>query len=129
METPKNLLYTIEHEWIRIEGNKGFVGVTSFAQDQLGDVVFVELPEAGRKLEQDEAFGVIESVKTVSDLYSPVSATVKAVNKELETRPELVNSDPYGEGWIIELELTGTEKTDHLLSPEKYQEQCSNEAN
>jgi len=129
METPKNLLYTIEHEWIRIEGNKGFVGVTSFAQGQLGDVVFVELPEAGRKLEQDEAFGVIESVKTVSDLYSPVSATVKAVNKELETRPELVNSDPYGEGWIIELELTGTEKTDHLLSPEKYQEQCSNEAN
>jgi glycine cleavage system H protein len=129
METPKNLLYTIEHEWIRIEGNKGFVGVTSFAQGQLGDVVFVELPETGRKLEQDEAFGVIESVKTVSDLYSPISATVKAVNKELETRPELVNSDPYGEGWIIELELTGTEKTDHLLSPEKYQEQCSNEAN
>ncbi len=127
METPKDLLYTIEHEWIRIEGKKGVVGVTAFAQDQLGDVVFVELPEVGKKLAEDETFGVIESVKTVSDLYAPAAGTVVAVNKDLETQPELVNSDPYGKGWIIELELS--DKTDHLLSPEKYAEQCSNEAN
>jgi len=129
METPKNLFYTIEHEWIRIEGNKGFVGVTDFAQDQLGDVVFVELPEVGANLDQDATVGVIESVKTVSDLYSPVAGTVKAVNKELEAKPELVNSDPYGEGWIVELELSDPDKTDHLLSPEKYEEQCAKESN
>ena len=122
MESPEGLLYTKEHEWIRVEGNKGVVGITDFAQDQLGDVVFVEPPQSGAQLTQKQTMGVVESVKTVSDLYAPVSGSVTAANKELETQPELVNQDPYGNGWMIELDISDTAELDALMSSEKYAE-------
>ncbi len=104
-ENPRDLKYSKEHEWLRQEGNTGVVGITLFAQDQLGDVVFVELPEVGRVLKAGEQFGVVESVKTVSDLYSPANGKVIAVNETLADKPEVVNSDPYGEGWMVKLEI------------------------
>ena len=127
MEVPENLLYTQEHEWIRVDGNNAIVGITQFAQDQLGDIVFVELPEVGTLIEQETPFGVVESVKTVSDLYAPVSGTVKAVNQDLESNPEQVNNEPYGSGWIIEIEISDKNELKKLMSPEKYIEQCDKE--
>ena len=129
MEVPENLLYTQEHEWIHVsgEGNYAKVGITQFAQDQLGDIVFVELPEVGTLIEQETPFGVVESVKTVSDLYAPVSGTVKAVNQDLESSPEQVNNAPYGSGWIIEIEISDKNELEKLMSPEKYTEQCEKE--
>ena len=127
MEVPENLLYTQEHEWIRVDKNNAIVGITQFAQDQLGDIVFVELPEVGTLIEQETPFGVVESVKTVSDLYAPVSGTVKAVNQELESSPEQVNNAPYGSGWIIEIEISDKNDLEKLMSPEKYIEQCDKE--
>ncbi|MEW8978692.1 MAG: glycine cleavage system protein GcvH [Symbiobacterium sp.] len=119
---PANLKYTREHEWIRVEGNIGVVGITWFAQDQLGDVVFVELPEVGRELKQNEQFGVVESVKTVSDLYIPVSGKVVEVNKALDGSPELINQDPYGEGWILKIEIADPAELDNLLDAAAYEE-------
>ena len=127
MEIPENLLYTQEHEWIRVDGQDAVIGVTQFAQDQLGDIVFVELPEVGTLIEQERPFGVVESVKTVSDLYAPVSGTVTAVNKDLEAHPEQVNDEPYGKGWIIKVELTDENELKNLMAPEDYSEQCSKE--
>ena len=127
MEVPENLLYTQEHEWVRVDKNNAIVGITQFAQDQLGDIVFVELPEVGTLIEQETPFGVVESVKTVSDLYAPVSGTVKAVNQDLESNPEQVNNEPYGSGWIIEIEISDKNELKKLMSPEKYIEQCDNE--
>ena len=121
MEVPKDLLYTKEHEWLRVNGSKGVVGITQFAQDQLGDVVFVELPKEGTELSAKATFGVVESVKTVSDLYAPAPGKVAAVNKELEANPELVNQDPHGKGWLIELELSDPDKLDGLLSAADYE--------
>ncbi len=121
MEVPKDLLYTKEHEWIRVNGSKGVIGITHFAQDQLGDVVFVELPKEGTELNQNATFGVVESVKTVSDLYAPAKGKVAAVNKELEANPELVNQDPHGKGWMIEVELSDPDKLDGLLSAGDYE--------
>ncbi len=121
MEIPKDLLYTKEHEWIRVNGSKGVVGITHFAQDQLGDVVFVELPKEGTELNENATFGVVESVKTVSDLYAPAKGKVAAVNKELEANPELVNQDPHGKGWMIEVELSDPGKLDGLLSAGDYE--------
>ena len=103
------------------------VGITQFAQDQLGDIVFVELPETGTLIEQESPFGVVESVKTVSDLYAPVSGTITAVNKDLEAHPEQVNNEPYSKGWIIKIELTDKNELKNLMSPEDYSEQCSKE--
>lgn len=120
MDTPKDLFYTKEHEWLRIDGNKGTVGITAFAQEQLGDVVFVELPKEGTELQQEGTFGVVESVKTVSDLFAPVAGKVSAVNKELEAHPELVNQEPYSKGWIIEVELSNPDDKDNLLSAADY---------
>lgn len=120
MEVPSDLLYTREHEWVRVKDNKGTIGITDFAQDQLGDVVFVEQPQAGTELTKDDTFGVVESVKTVSDLFAPVNGKVTASNKELEAKPELVNQSPYGDGWIIEIEITNTPDLDELLTPEAY---------
>ncbi len=128
MEIPKDLLFTPEHEWIRVEGNNATIGVTHFAQDQLGDVVFVELPEVGRQVKQFEALGVVESVKTVSDIYAPASGKVTAVNAELESKPELVNSDSYGAGWMVKIELESPAETEGLLGPDKYQEQINQES-
>ncbi len=127
MEVPKDLLYTIEHEWLRIKDNKGVIGITQFAQDQLGDVVFVELPQKDSEMTKESTFGVVESVKTVSDLYAPVSGKVVAVNTDLETQPELVNSDPYGKGWIAEIEISDNKEIKNLLTPEQYLAQCEKE--
>jgi glycine cleavage system H protein len=106
--------YTKTHEWVTIDGKHATIGITDFAQAQLGDVVFLELPSPGRKLAERESFGVIESVKAASDLYSPVAGRISAVNEKLASKPELINSDPYGEGWILKLELTGDPHSDLL---------------
>ena len=127
MEVPENLLYTQEHEWVRVDGKKAVVGITQFAQDQLGDIVFVELPEVGTLIEQESPFGVVESVKTVSDLYAPISGTVTVSNKDLEAHPEQVNSEPYGTGWIIEIEISDEKELEKLMSPDDYTEQCNKE--
>ena len=127
MEVPKDLLYTLEHEWIRVDGKNAVIGITHFAQEQLGDIVFVELPEVGSELEKESPFGVVESVKTVSDLYAPVSGKVTKVNKELETNPEMVNSEAYGAGWIVEIELSNEKDLESLLDADAYTEQCQKE--
>ena len=127
MEIPNDLLYTIEHEWVRLKNNRATVGVTDFAQGQLGDVVFVELPVEGTELAKESTFGVVESVKTVSDIYAPVTGKVVAVNKNLESQPELVNSDPYGQGWMIEIEFSNSSSEQSLLSADQYREQCKNQ--
>lgn len=120
---PDDLLYLESHEWLAVNNGTGRVGITDFAQDELGDIVFVELPAVGETVEQDEAFGVIESIKAVSDLYAPVSGEVTAVNSSLEDAPELVNDDPYGDGWMLELALADDTDTSALLSPSEYQDQ------
>ncbi|MBT3923152.1 MAG: glycine cleavage system protein GcvH [Nitrospinaceae bacterium] len=127
MEVPEELLYTQEHEWIRVEGQNAVIGITQFAQDQLGDIVFVELPEVGSQIEKESPFGVVESVKTVSDLYAPVSGKIIKVNQDLEANPENVNGEPYGKGWIVEIEVSDAKELDSLLNPEAYLEQCKKE--
>jgi glycine cleavage system H protein len=117
---PSDLRYTKDHEWVRVDGDEATVGITEYAASQLGDIVFVELPDAGRSLEQFAAFGVVESVKAVSDLFAPVSGDVAAANGALAGSPELVNSDPYGEGWMIRLTLTKREELDELLDATAY---------
>lgn len=118
---PQDLRYTREHEWIRAQGSRGTVGITFYAQEQLGDVVFVELPKVDTEVEQGKTFGVVESVKTASDLYAPVSGRVIAVNDQLVDRPELVNEDPYGEGWMIQLELSDPAQLGTLLPAQAYE--------
>lgn len=127
MEVPKDLLYTLEHEWIRVDGKNAVIGITQFAQEQLGDIVFVELPEVGGQIGKADPFGVVESVKTVSDLYAPASGKVTKVNRELETNPEIVNSEPFGAGWIVEIELSDENDLKTLLDPDAYTEQCEKE--
>lgn len=121
MKYPNDLRYTKEHEWLRMEGDEGVVGITDFAQDSLGDVVFVELPAVGRTLTAGEAFGVVESNKTVSDLFAPVGGRVVAVNENLREQPELVNTDPYGGGWMIRLAVARQDEADSLLDAAAYQ--------
>jgi glycine cleavage system H protein len=121
MEVPKDLRYTKEHEWLKVNGTQGVIGITHFAQDQLGDVVFVETPAVGTELAQENTFGVVESVKTVSDLYAPVGGKVTAVNKDLEANPELVNQEPYGKGWMVEIELSDAAQAESLLTAEEYE--------
>jgi len=120
---PKDLRYTKDHEWIRAVGRRGVVGITAYAVEQLGDVVFVELPKVGADLEQGKPFGVVESVKTASDLYAPASGKVAEVNQKLVDQPELVNQDPYGEGWMIEMDLSDPAQLDSLLTAEQYEAQ------
>jgi len=120
MEFPDDLRYTKDHEWLRLEGNDGIVGITDFAQDALGDVVFVELPTVGATLTRGQTFGVVESNKTVSDLFAPVSGRVTAVNQELRDEPERVNQDPYGDGWMIRLVVTQRDEVDSLLDAAGY---------
>ena len=127
MEIPNDLHYTIEHEWVRMKNNRTTIGITDFAQGQLGDVVFVELPAEGTELTKGSPFGVVESVKTVSDIYAPVTAKVVKVNKDLESQPELVNSDPYGQGWMIEIEFLNSNPEQNLLSAAQYIEQCKDQ--
>jgi glycine cleavage system H protein len=121
MEFPANLRYTKEHEWARQEGNRVVVGITDYAQKELGDVVFVELPEVGTTIAAMDTFGVVESVKAVSDLYAPVSGIVVEVNTVLEDQPELVNASPYGQGWMVVIEVAHLEELQHLLTATEYQ--------
>ena len=117
---PEDLRYTEEHEWARIEGDRATVGITDYAQEALGDIVYVDLPEVGSKVEGGATFGEIESTKSVSDLYSPVSGTVTARNEELEANPELVNADPYGRGWLVEIEVDPRQPQVDLLDAQSY---------
>jgi glycine cleavage system H protein len=125
MSLPKDLLYSKEHEWVKKEGNNVRIGITDFAQDELGDIVFVELPEVGDELELNEPFGSVESVKTVSELYAPVSGKVVEVNEELEDSPEFVNESPYEKAWMVVVELSDESEMDDLLSAEGYEEEIS----
>ena len=118
---PTDLRYTKDHEWIRVDGDVATIGVTAYAADQLGDIVFVELPDPGRALEQFAAFGVVESVKAVSDLFAPVSGEVTEANPDLAANPELVNSDPYGAGWMVRLRLSDPGQVDDLIEPDAYE--------
>lgn len=122
-ETPDDRRYLESHEWVRVDGDTARVGISDFAQDELGDIVFVELPAVGDELTQEANFGVIESIKAVSDLYVPISGTVTAVNDALETEPELVNESPYEDGWLLELEVADPDEVDALLSAEEYRDQ------
>ena len=120
MNVPSELKYTKEHEWIRVEGEEAVVGITDYAQSQLGDIVFVECETVGDALEAGETFGTIEAVKTVSDLYLPVAGEVLEFNEELEGEPELVNKDPYGKGWIVKIKISDETELDGLLNADAY---------
>lgn len=120
MNFPENLKYTKDHEWIRVDGNVGVIGITEYAQGELGDIVFVELPSVGKKIEAGQSFGTVEAVKAVSDLYSPVTGEVTAVNKEIQDLPELVNKEPYERGWMIKIQLANADEVQHLLDAEAY---------
>ncbi len=119
-QVPANLKYTKEHEWVRLEGNRAYVGITDFAQHELGDIVFVEIPEVGAELTAGETFGTVESVKTVSDLYAPVSGKVVEVNQDLLDHPELVNTAPYSEGWMVLVEMAAAEDVNDLMDADAY---------
>lgn len=120
MNFPENLKYTSEHEWVRMEGDVAYVGITDYAQQQLGDIVFVDIPSVGETLAEGEIFGTIEVVKTISDLFLPISGEVIEVNEALEENPELVNSDPYGEGWIIKVKVSNSNELDELHDAKSY---------
>lgn len=120
MNVPQNLKYTPDHEWIRVEGEYAFIGITDYAQEQLGDIVFVEIETEGEALESGEVFGTIEAVKTVSDMFMPVSGTVAEINPELESNPEIVNKDPYGAGWMIKISISNMAQVNSLLTAEQY---------
>jgi glycine cleavage system H protein len=125
MSYPDDLRYSKEHEWVRVEGGRATIGITSFAADELGDIVFVELPEVGADLRQFSTFGVVESVKAVSDLYAPVSGRVLEVNDALRDAPELVNGDAFGDGWMLRVELDDDAELDQLMDSSAYAEQTS----
>lgn len=121
MNVPANLLYTKDHEWLRIEGDLGYVGVTDFAQNELGDVVFIEIETLGETLKKEEVFGTIEAVKTVSDMFMPVGGEILEVNPAVEETPDVVNKDPYGNGWMVKIKITDPGEVNSLLTAEKYQ--------
>lgn len=125
---PENLRYTKDHEWIRVEGETGVIGITDHAQEELGDIVYVELPKPGAKLEQSSSFGSVESVKAVSDIYCPVSGEVSEVNQALAESPEKVNDAPYGDGWLIKLKLTSPSQVDQLMTAAQYTEYINSES-
>ncbi len=125
MNVPDNCKYTDKHEWIRIEGDEAYIGITDYAQGELGDIVYIEIETEGEKLALDEAFGTIEAVKTVSDLFMPLSGEVLEFNSQLEEQAELVNTDPFGEGWMIRVSIDNPAELDALLSPEHYKELIS----
>ena len=120
MNVPGNLLYTKDHEWLRVEGDKGYIGVTDFAQGELGDIVFVEIETLGETLAKEEVFGTIEAVKTVSDMFMPVSGEIVEVNPDLDASPDVVNKDPYGKGWMVKIRITNPSEVNDLLTAEKY---------
>jgi len=120
MNAPDNLKYSKEHEWIRVEGEYAYVGITDFAQDQLGDIVYVEIETEGQELAKDEVFGTVEAVKTVSDLFMPISGTIEAFNADLENDPEVINSDPYDKGWMVKIKMGNTAELDDLMDAAAY---------
>ena len=122
MSIPKELKYTKEHEWVSVENNIATIGITDHAQGQLGDIVFVELPELESKINQDDTFGVVEAVKTVADLFAPVSGNIVETNTLLEESPDLINSDPYGSGWVIKVAIESLEEYENLMSDENYED-------
>jgi len=122
MNIPDNLFYTKEHEWIKIDGDIATVGITDFAQKELGDIVFVEVETVDEELDVEEPFGTIEAVKTVSDMFMPLSGTVTELNEDLDAEPEIINKDPYGNGWIIKIKISDTSQVDDLLSAEAYKD-------
>jgi len=122
MEFPKELKYSKDHEWLRVEGGNAYIGITEFAQGELGDIVFVDVDTEGENLEKEEVFGSIEAVKTVSDLFMPINGEVLSFNKKLEDEPELINTDPYGEGWVIKISISDVSELDDLLDASAYQE-------
>ena len=125
MNIPGELKYTKDHEWVRIEGDEAVIGITDFAQSELGDIVFIEVETEGESIESEEIFGSVEAVKTVSDLFMPLTGEVLSFNSELEDAPEVVNSDPYGEGWMIRVKISDASEVDALLSAEQYKDLIS----
>lgn len=121
MNFPSELKYTKDHEWVKVEGNEAFIGITDFAQRELGDIVYIDINTIGEEISKDKVFGTVEAVKTVSDLYMPVTATVLEVNSALNDSPELVNSDPYGQGWMVKATISDVSELDELLTAEAYQ--------
>lgn len=122
MEFPEELKYSKEHEWVLVEGHVATVGITEYAQQELGEIVYVELPETGEKIVKDDPFGAVESVKAVSDIYAPISGTVLEINDTLPENPETINEDPYGDGWIIKVEMTDMDDLKDLMSADEYAE-------
>lgn len=122
MNVPANLFYTKDHEWLRIEGDFGYIGITDFAQGELGDIVFLEIETLGETLKKEEVFGTIEAVKTVSDMFMPVGGEILEVNPAIEESPDVVNKDPYGKGWMVKIRISDPKELEMLLSAEKYQE-------
>lgn len=122
MNIPADLLYTKDHEWIKIDGNEATIGITDFAQKELGDIVFVEVDTEGEELSEGDVFGTVEAVKTVSDLFMPIAGIISGINEGLEDSPEVVNQDPYGEGWMVKISSDGGFKTDDLLNADQYKE-------
>ena len=122
MNIPSDLKYTKDHEWLKVEGNVAIVGITAFAQGELGDIVYVEVETEGEELDQEEVFGSIEAVKTVSDLFMPVSGEITSFNDALEQDPETVNSDPYGDGWLVKIEMSDSSQVEGLLNADQYKE-------
>ncbi|MGK9369800.1 glycine cleavage system protein GcvH [Melioribacter sp. Ez-97] len=125
MNVPAELHYTKDHEWIKVEGNTGIIGITDYAQSELGDIVFVDINPGLEEIKMSESFGTIEAVKTVSELYAPVDGKVIEINPKLQDEPQLVNSDPYGEGWLIKIELTNPDQVNQLLDAEAYKNQIA----
>ncbi len=121
MDFPSGLKYTKDHEWIRVEGNDAYIGITEFAQRELGDIVYIDISSLGKEVAKDEVFGTVEAVKTVSDLFMPVTGTITEVNPALDKQPELVNSDPYGEGWMVKIMVSDVADVDGLLTADSYQ--------
>lgn len=123
MNFPEELKYTADHEWVRIEGSEAYIGITDFAQRELGDIVYVDINTVGQEVVQNTVFGTVEAVKTVSDLFMPLTGTVLEINPKLDQSPELINEDPYGDGWIIKAEISNVLEFDSLLSADEYQKQ------
>jgi glycine cleavage system H protein len=121
MNFPAELKYTKDHEWIRVEGSDAYIGITEFAQRELGDIVYVDITSKGKEVSMEEVFGTVEAVKTVSDLFMPLTGTVSEINPVLDSQPELVNTDPYGEGWMVKISIKNASEVDSLLSAEDYQ--------
>jgi len=126
---PEDCLYTKEHEWIKVKGNIGVIGITDYAQESLGDIVFIDLPEVGEKYDAGDPFGTVESVKAVSDIYTPVTGEVVEVNERLKEQPEKLNEDPYGEAWLIKIKVANPHELEDLITAEEYAEYIKEEAN